>query len=628
MVNTLIYSAPFSYRHIKRLLPAIALLLSLIAANVANAAELSATVDRDTVIEGESVALYIEGSDLGNTPDVTSLLPNFDILHSGQSNSESIVNGKRSSGFTMRLELQPKSIGSLTIPAFSVSGVSSDPLTIEVVARGTPGVEPRDKVFAEVSVENENPYVQEQVILELKVFDDGNVSTGNPVINGNSEYQVQQLPGGREQIVEREGVQYRVQTFRYALFAQKSGDVTIDAITIPGGVRDPNYGGNLFLRSTPTRRIEVRTEPLQLSVKERSADNTASWWLPVQELALRHEWSDDISTAKAGEPMTLTLELVAAGATSTQLPEIPVPELPGVKIYVDNPDLRSRADADTLVSLRREKWSVIPNQSGEITLPEIVVKWWDTGADVERQAVLPPQVLQVEGAPGTEPADSTGDAVADSGDVSSNDNAVTDAEPEAQPDSQADTRIAGSDELPDTANLTETNSLARTNDAAMGLFQNQISRLWFWLALAAMSAWLATLAAWWWSARSSKVDRGRSDAPSSNASEQKAFKKLRSLSRGQDATAYGSAVLKWAQLKWTREPVHNLPEIGVRLGSPELSSELRQLDQLRFSPPCNSDNRTTSHAVSLNAIQVQLEAALKQSGTDTDIHSPHALPQL
>jgi len=417
MVNTLIYSAPFSYRHIKRLLPAIALLLSLIAANVANAAELSATVDRDTVIEGESVALYIEGSDLGNTPDVTSLLPNFDILHSGQSNSESIVNGKRSSGFTMRLELQPKSIGSLTIPAFSVSGVSSDPLTIEVVARGTPGVEPRDKVFAEVSVENENPYVQEQVILELKVFDDGNVSTGNPVINGNSEYQVQQLPGGREQIVEREGVQYRVQTFRYALFAQKSGDVTIDAITIPGGVRDPNYGGNLFLRSTPTRRIEVRTEPLQLSVKERSADNTASWWLPVQELALRHEWSDDISTAKAGEPMTLTLELVAAGATSTQLPEIPVPELPGVKIYVDNPDLRSRADADTLVSLRREKWSVIPNQSGEITLPEIVVKWWDTGADVERRAVLPPQVLQVEGAPGTEPADSTGDAVADSGDV-------------------------------------------------------------------------------------------------------------------------------------------------------------------------------------------------------------------
>jgi len=628
MVNTLIYSAPFSYRHIKRLLPAIALLLSLIAANVANAAELSATVDRDTVIEGESVALYIEGSDLGNTPDVTSLLPNFDILHSGQSNSESIVNGKRSSGFTMRLELQPKSIGSLTIPAFSVSGVSSDPLTIEVVARGTPGVEPRDKVFAEVSVENENPYVQEQVILELKVFDDGNVSTGNPVINGNSEYQVQQLPGGREQIVEREGVQYRVQTFRYALFAQKSGDVTIDAITIPGGVRDPNYGGNLFLRSTPTRRIEVRTEPLQLSVKERSADNTASWWLPVQELALRHEWSDDISTAKAGEPMTLTLELVAAGATSTQLPEIPVPELPGVKIYVDNPDLRSRADADTLVSLRREKWSVIPNQSGEITLPEIVVKWWDTGADVERRAVLPPQVLQVEGAPGSEPADPTGDAVADSGDVSSNDNAVTDAEPAAQPDAQADTQIAGSDELPDTANLTETNSLARTNDAAMGLFQNQISRLWFWLALAAMSAWLATLAAWWWSARSSKVDRGRSDAPSSNASEQKAFKKLRSLSRGQDATAYGSAVLKWAQLKWTREPVHNLPEIGVRLGSPELSSELRQLDQLRFSPSYNSDNRTTSHAVSLNAIQVQLEAALKQSGTDTDIHSPHALPQL
>ena len=149
----------------------------------------------------------------------------------------------------MRLELQPKNIGALTIPAFSVSGVTSDPLTVEVVARGTPGVEPRDKVFAEVSVENENPYVQEQTILRLKIFDDGNVSTANPVFDGNSEYQVQPLPSGREEIVEREGVQYRMQTYRYALFAQKSGEVTIDEITIPGSVRDPNYGGNLFLRT-------------------------------------------------------------------------------------------------------------------------------------------------------------------------------------------------------------------------------------------------------------------------------------------------------------------------------------------------------------------------------------------
>ena len=140
MVNTLIYSSPYCFRQLKNkrlaapLLALAMLVLSLMTATIAYAAELVATVDRDTVIEGESVVLYIEGSNLRNTPDMSSLLQNFEIIHSGQSNSQSIVNGQRTSGFTMRLELQPKSTGALTIPAFSVSGVSSTPLTVEAVS--------------------------------------------------------------------------------------------------------------------------------------------------------------------------------------------------------------------------------------------------------------------------------------------------------------------------------------------------------------------------------------------------------------------------------------------------------------------------------------------------------------
>jgi len=622
-VSTLNNSVLFKIRHMTKPLLSVALLvMGMIASTVTNAAELITTVDRDTVIDGETVVLYIEGVNLRNTPDVTALLQNFDILHSGQSNSQTVVNGKLSSGFTMRLELQPKSNGALTIPAFSVSGVRSDPLKIEVVPRGTPGVEPRDKVFAEVSVENENPYVQEQVILLLKVFDDGNVSTGNPAISGTGDYQIQALPGGREELVEREGVQYRMQTYRYALFPQKSGDITIDSITIPGSVRDPNYGGNLFLRTVPTRRIEIRTDPLSLTVKPRAADNTSNWWLPVKALELRHEWSDDISTAKAGEPLTLTLELLAAGATSTQLPEISVPDIPGLKIYVDNPELRSGADGGNLVSLRREKWSVIPNQAGQVALPEVVVKWWDTSADVEKSVRLPAQVLQVEGTASTQSANSAGNDVVENNIVENNSSAATNEAAVADTQSAPQTNDTGSSALLSSAELAGTDAIVSVQD------QNQISKLWFWVAVAAMIAWLATLAAWWWSVRSTQAEADQQDPAPSNGTEQKAFKRMRSLSRGGDATAYGSAVLEWAQSKWKQDPVHNLPQVGVRLGSRQLSDELRQLDELRFSPRYFSDDGSNSHAVSLNDIQKQLEAALHQSGTDSAIQSPHALPQL
>jgi len=47
--------------------------------------------------------------------------------------------------------------------------------------------------------------------------------------------------------------------------------------------------------------------------------------------------------------------------------------------------------------VRREKWSVIPNRSGQLTLPEIEVKWWDSEADKERRAFVPAQTLIVAG---------------------------------------------------------------------------------------------------------------------------------------------------------------------------------------------------------------------------------------
>jgi len=98
MVN----SQPFGNRCASMLklqwLLAVLLLMSLVAVSNAGAASLEAKVDRPTVIDGETVVLYIEGTDLRNTPDTNALLQNFRIIQSGVSNSQSVVNGKRTSG--------------------------------------------------------------------------------------------------------------------------------------------------------------------------------------------------------------------------------------------------------------------------------------------------------------------------------------------------------------------------------------------------------------------------------------------------------------------------------------------------------------------------------------------------
>ncbi len=579
--------------------------------NYANAASLTAEVDRETVVDGESVVLYITGSDLSGIPDTSLLLPSFRIIQSGVSSSESIVNGQRTRGYKVRLELQPINTGTVQIPAFTVDGVSSDPLVIDVVPRGTPGVEPRDKVFVEMSVDKESPYVQEQVILSLKIFDDGNLASADPNIVGNSDIQVERLPLSGEQIEEKDGVRYRVHTFRYALFPQKSGEVRIESVSIPASVRDKTYGGNLILRNTPTRRIELRTEPLQLQVKPRAPANTSSWWLPVKKLDLKHQWSEDINTAKAGEPFTLTLEISGTGATSTQLPEIPVPDVPGLKIYTDTPQLASRPEQNNVVSVRREKWSVIPNKAGLLTLPEIVIKWWDTEEDIEKQVVLPAQSLniaageQAEGQAESQVIDQIKapqaplpDSVAVDNPVNSTVEGVADNEVMA---------LSPAGGEPTVLNQTA-NSL------------NVVNRFWQWLAIGAMAAWLATLMLWWWSSRSNTTARPEKQSAEKNESAQ--WKKVKALSRGRDANAYNAAVVQWARSHWPDTPVHNLPDVGIRLESRELTASMRQLDQVRYSGHQNDGQE------SLTEIQAQLERALNSEQQRQSSVPAHALPQL
>ena len=593
------------------------LFVFLFAISKSFAASLDTRVDRETVIDGETIVLYIEGTGLSSLPDTSVLLPAFRIIQSGQSRSQSIINGQRTSGFEIRLELQAKNTGTNTIPAMTVDGVSSSAITVNVVTRGTPGVEPRDKAFVELSVDNDSPYVQEQVVLSLKIFDDGNLASADPGIEGNSEFQIERLPVAGEQLVERDGVRYRVHTFRYALFPQKSGERIIDPISVPASIRDKSYGGNLILRNIPTRRIEMRTEPMTLQVKPRPAASTAGWWLPIKSLELNHQWSGDITNAKSGEPFTLTLELAAVGATATQLPVISVPSVSGLKIYDDVPVMATDTQEDNIIGVRREKWSVIAQSDGLLTLPEIVIKWWDTNADQERQVKLPAQQINVVSAQNSGTADS---------DLSELTNSQTESQETTGLAAQSD--LASVEQSADNASETEsTSSVSSLADIGAGTEFGRTG-FWQWLALAAMAAWLFTLLLWWKSVRASR-NGSEKTINKDEAEPSREWRRLRTASRSGDIKAYSASMLRWANSRWPDDPVYNLPEISRRLGSVDLAKKMRLIDEVRYAgyPPGSAKSADSRKNIP-KEIQAQLEHDLKTYQRDLPVSSANALPQL
>ncbi len=512
---------------------------------------LEASVERQTVIDGESVLLYIKGENLTEVPDVSGLSKQFDVLDSRRSNSQVMEGGVTKSQFLLRFELLPKNLGQTVIAPFTANGISTQPIAIDVVERGTPGAVPRDKVFAEVTLDKDSVYVQEQVVMSLHVLDDGSLVSLDPPVPVIPGVQVEQLPGGDQRIEARDGEEYRVHTWRYALFPQKQGEIEIPRLLVPGSVRDPSYGGGLILRNMATRRIQIRSAALSFMAEPRAAASTADWWLPVEKLQLQHQWSADISTVTVGEPLTLTLSVTTRGATSNQLPEIEVPSIDGVKIYPDVPALQSQPTEDGLVSQRQEKWSVIPQRAGKISLPAVSIKWWDTLADQEREAVLPAQTLIVSADPEQvipQPVVNVVSPGVDSIDTKSNAAAAADAQAEPS----------------------EHNALAGDRSAE-----------WKTIALLAIFGWITTVVSWLLVSHRNRRKPHRISPRDDNA--ERLFRELRAASEDENRPQFREQLMAWAARQWPDEKLISPIDIAQKLDSEALFEECQRFEASLYS---------------------------------------------
>ncbi len=551
---------------VKRIVLLAFLALATMAAT-ARAASLEATVSSTSVVEGESVALYLEGVDLSEMPDVSALYPVFDVLDSRTSEQMSFINGVRTNKNIWRFELMAKNTGNSVIPAFTADGLATDPIVINVKARGTPGAVPRDNIFFELHVDDPEPWVQGQVVLTVSVFDGADITSGSLTEPETADVQIERLPDLPQQIVERDGVEYRLITRRYALFPQRSGEIVIPPLQLSANIRDIDTHSQR--RYSQNRRVTIRSERLVMNVKPRPSESSSAWWLPVAEINLTSEWSGNIAKSIVGEPLTRTLVLTALGATRTQLPEISVTEVDGLKIYPDAPVLDSQALDTGLVSARQEKWSIIPQQPGTHTLPAITIKWWDTTHDAERETVLPAEVIEV---------------------------------------------MAADNQTAAPALLTTNNAPA---EVPATVVRPDGPAYWMWLALMALGGWLLTLVAWWRQRRVPVPDAVPEDMP---VSAEALLQQVGKASKTGDVRRFRRELLRWARRQWPAQPPLSPAEIGRRLSDDTLRRALAQIDASIYSEKSSSIDTPDLYA--------KLRAAVSRQSSDRPRKAADPLPQL
>lgn len=508
----------------KKLVGNALLVLCLLLSSVSASAAVTATVDRNRISISDSLVLTLratEGEDV-EAADLDALAADFDIVSTGTSTRMSIVNGRTERSTELQAVLLPRRSGDLVIPQLTVGGQRTREIPVTVTDAPT-GLDNSRDVFVESEVDRDWVYVQSQLIHTFRIYEALDLSD-----RGRSELKlenavVEELDATSFQRIV-DGRAYRVYEVKHAIFPQKSGELTIPSLSF--NARKPALRRSLFARGELVRR---RSDPITVEVKPVPASYPDAPWIPAANLKIEESWSALPDRLAVGDSVTRTLTVIAEGIDGSQLPPVTQQEVPGIKMYPDQPRSENTSHSDGITGIGINSTALLITDPGEFELPAVRVPWWDTESDSLRYAEVPAKRIRVAA-----PAQASA----------------------PQPPAAAQPGIA---------------------QTAGG--ERPVS-MWMWTTVAALLGWFGTTI--WMSLYLRRPARKRPES-ATPGKESELFRALLAASNDNRALETRAALRQWAQCHFGDDAPPTLQSLCERLGSEELTAAVETLERSLYA---------------------------------------------
>lgn len=391
----------------RRLAGETAIFLAFLLVSQSLWADVSASLGRQTVYQGDTVTLTIETNARNHSgePDLAVLQKDFEVLGTSNSKQVQIINGRRTDKHQWHVELVPKNSGEVTVPAIRVGDEQTRPLQLTV--KKPPAAVAADSsqsIFIKAGLEpaDASAWVQQQLRYTLQLYFRESLAEGSFDGPHVENAFMERLGEDNQYSTTVNGEPYQVIERRYAIFPEQSGKLVIPAVVFDGRLA----GAPLRQRSTgmssmmeriigrdlmraPGKRIRLRSKEISLDVRAQPASYDGKHWLPSEQVVLGDSWEQGPPEFRAGEPVTRTITLEAKGLESSHLPDINLTAPSGMRLYPEKPEYTTRTDGEWVYGSNRQEVAYVPTAPGRITIPEVRVDWWDTRQQQQRSTVLP-----------------------------------------------------------------------------------------------------------------------------------------------------------------------------------------------------------------------------------------------
>lgn len=390
------------------------ILLLIITPVLLSAQSFSSQINRTILSQDQSISLSFNLQNVTNyqQPDFSKLDQDFTILSRQNSTQTSIINGDLSQNIVWQLILKAKRTGNLRVPAISVKTdrgeLQSKPIIIKVSKAKPLAAHDQDKdVQIIVQTENKSPFVNQPVFLTVSVLAKARLYNVYLEAPNFSDAVIEEVgkPENFSQIVK--GHNYNIYQQKYLITPLVSGSLKIPAFRTDGKVA---YKGHSLFNNQDLfaeqffgslehfgrfRTLEFKLASKLLELDVQPAKKEVSPWLPAKSLIIA-ETSEIPNNIMVGEAITRKFIIEAEGLKAKQLPEIKnFLQSQNLKIYVDEPKLNDQINKSGLLSSKKETFTLIPQTSGKISMPEIRIPWWNTLKNRIEYARIPELTIEV-----------------------------------------------------------------------------------------------------------------------------------------------------------------------------------------------------------------------------------------
>ena len=383
----------------------------------AQAEEINISLDKNVITEADTVNLTISYS--GNSdenPDLSALQNDFQIVSNMASKRMNYINGNFSQIKSWTIGLKPLKQGKITIKPIKIGSVSSNYADIEVkevtdVAFVPDSQENSNSPYFQIeqSVSPTNPYVQQQSIVWVTLYDslglqDGSLSISDDTLKNWSIVPISSKPKVTTEFIN--GKKMNVVKYAFAAFPLKSGKISSPQFIFDGayikdvGFNFPKFNDpfmafgidfqNSFGQKVPVR-MKTKIQPIDVAPVP---DNFTGIWLPLTDLTIEAKWSPN-TKFQTGEALTRNVTIQAVGLQEEMFPSLSFPNIDGFKQYPEKPEFSSSTNNGQIITTAKYNIVYIPSTSGKFTFPKQEIEWFNVNSGKFQKTIIPSETISI-----------------------------------------------------------------------------------------------------------------------------------------------------------------------------------------------------------------------------------------